>query len=187
MGTVQACVPLDGRIPLCTVKYAVQDFALGDENNRPGVPLQVAVTIDKSNQMCGQIPLNSSGTTMVFPVMRTTDMQPYTQYVGKKVSATMKLDIASKELFTLGKMNAFKKSITAAIKVPGISVDKIVIVQVCDAAGCMDYTSVRRTVSGGITVKMICFIMLLTTFLQQHLMTLKANITYDTGQIRNSS
>ena len=47
-------------------------------------------------------------------------MQPYTVYKGAKVEATMKLDISSKELFTLDKITAFKKSVAAAIGVVGV-------------------------------------------------------------------
>lgn len=47
-------------------------------------------------------------------------MKPFEAYEGAKVVATMQLDIASKELFTLSKMTAFKKSIAAAIGVEGV-------------------------------------------------------------------
>jgi hypothetical protein len=50
-GSVSVCLPKDQEIPLCTQKYSVLDLALGDSNNRPGVPLQLPVTIDKSNQV----------------------------------------------------------------------------------------------------------------------------------------
>ena len=80
-------------------------------------------------------------------------MQPYQVYVGKKVTSTLKLDIQSKELFTLDKMNAFKKSIAAAVKIDAISADKIVIIRVCDDAGCIDLASTRRVTSGGIRVE----------------------------------
>ena len=74
---------------------------------------------------------------LVYPVLRTKDLKPFMKYVGEVVQSTMKLDIASKELFTLDKMSAFKKSISTALGVDGISDDQIVIVRVCDASGCI--------------------------------------------------
>ena len=152
-GFVKACLRVDQDIPLCLSKYSVQDFAIGTSDNRPGQPLGLSVTMDKSNAMCSMVQLNSSGTTMVFPILRTKNMQPYQVYVGKKVTSTLKLDIQSKELFTLDKMNAFKKSIAAAVKIDAISADKIVIIRVCDDAGCIDLASTRRVTSGGIRVE----------------------------------
>jgi len=89
---------------------------------------------------------------LVYPVLRTKDLKPFVKYVGEVVQSTMKLDIASKELFTLDKMSAFKKSISSALGVDGINDDQIVIVRVCDASGCIDTTSTRRSTSGGISV-----------------------------------
>ena len=53
-------------------------------------------------------------------MLRTKDMKPFKAYEGAKVVATMQLDIASKELFTINKMLAFKKSIAAAVGVQGV-------------------------------------------------------------------
>ena len=40
----------------------------------------------------------------LYPILRTADMKPYVAFYGEVVKAVMKLNIASKELFTLGIM-----------------------------------------------------------------------------------
>jgi hypothetical protein len=58
-GTARVCLPTDEKIPKCLDKFKVQDFALGDEKGMPSVPLKLDVSIDKSNQFCGDVPLVS--------------------------------------------------------------------------------------------------------------------------------
>jgi len=130
-GSVKVCVGALREIPKCVLKYPVVDFALGDENDKPGAPLTLTTTTDKSDRICGDVNLQPSGKTMVFPVMRTENMQPYVAYNGAKVKKGMTLSgIASKELFTLDKMRAFKSSIAASIKVSGVDESSVLITKV---------------------------------------------------------
>jgi hypothetical protein len=48
--------------------HDLQDFALGDSSKRPGVPLQLDVSTDKSDNICGDVPVGSSGSVLVYPV-----------------------------------------------------------------------------------------------------------------------
>ena len=154
-GTIRVCLDAPKKeIPLCFQKYSDVDFSFGDQNNRPGVPLQLAIETNKQNRVCGNVRLESTqSTAMVYPVMRTANMQPFKPFVGKAVQVTMKLNIASKELFTMDVMIAFRKSVAVAISMPGLAADAIVIIKVCDASGCISYTSNRRAASDGITVQ----------------------------------
>jgi len=151
-GSAKVCIPIDKDIPKCTFKYVVTDFALGDNAGQPGMLLETSTTTDKTEQICGLVPLGSSGKVLVFPVIRTRDLLPYTPYVGEVTEARMILDISSKELFTNDKMRAFKSSVSASIAVIGVDADAIVIVSVCDASGCIDFATFRRAISSGITV-----------------------------------
>jgi len=151
-GSAKVCIPVDKDIPKCTLKYVVPDFALGDNNGKPGILLETSTTMDKAERICGIVPLGSTGEVLVYPVMRTRDLLPYTPYVGKVIEVTMKLDISSKELFTNDKMRAFKASVSASIAVPGVDADSIVILKVCDASGCIDLATSRRATSSDITV-----------------------------------
>ena len=48
--------------------HDLQDFALGDSSKRPGVPLQLDVSTDKSDNICGDVPVGSSGSVLVYLV-----------------------------------------------------------------------------------------------------------------------
>ena len=154
-GNMTVCLQNVKNIPKCMVKYPVADFALGDDNNKPTVPLGITVITDRSDRLCGQVSIKATGKTLVFPILRTSDLKPYVPYMGAKVSKTMTLSIVSKDLFTLDQANAFKKSIATSI--PGVDIDasSIVIIKVCDASGCIDHanpSSRRRTLTSGVAV-----------------------------------
>ena len=56
-GAVRVCLPTNKDIGQCFTKYPVDDFAIGDDDGRPGQPLNLATTRDKSDQVCGDLQL----------------------------------------------------------------------------------------------------------------------------------
>jgi len=154
-GNMTVCLQNTKNIPKCMVKYPVTDFAFGDDTNKPTMPLGITITTDKSDRLCGQVPIKATGKTLVFPIMRTSDLKPYSPYTGAKVTKTMTLSIVSKDLFSLDRAIAFKKSIATSIHGVDVDASSIVITKVCDASGCIDYaksSSRRRTLTSGVTV-----------------------------------
>jgi hypothetical protein len=154
-GKMTVCLQNIKNIPKCMVKYPVADFAFGDVNNKPTVPLGISITTDKSDRLCGQVSIKATGKTLVFPILRTSDLMPYLPYMGAKVTKAMTLSIVSKDLFSLDQANAFKKSIVTSIQGVDVDVSSIVITKVCDASGCIDYANPsgrRQTLTSGVTV-----------------------------------
>jgi hypothetical protein len=154
-GNMTVCLQNIKNIPKCMVKYPVADFAFGDDKNKPTVPLGITITTDKSDRLCGQVSIKATGKTLVFPILRTSDLKPYFPYMGAKVTKAMTLSIVSKDLFSLDQANAFKKSIATSIQGVDVDASSIVITKVCDASGCIDYANPsrrRQTLTSGVTV-----------------------------------
>jgi hypothetical protein len=122
----------------------VPDFALGNVTTaRPGAPLKNAVSIDKSNQFCGDVRLGDEGQIMLYPVLRTDNMQ-LAGTIGARVEDTITLSgtatIKNKNHFSsdLAMMAAFRNSVASALAsvsadLAAISKNSIVILKVCDA------------------------------------------------------
>lgn len=143
------CVPVDGTIPKCLLKYAKQDFVSSDESGGPGISLGSPVWIDKSNRLCGDVTLKAVGKTLVYPALRTSNMKPFAPYLGEVVEATMTLSgvgFEDKAQLTndIGKLKAFRESIAAAIAIDGVDSGDIVIIKVCDGTGCIILASSNR-------------------------------------------
>lgn len=148
-GEGMLCVPADLEIPRCAIRYTAYDFALGNQDAGVDRPMEISVTTNKADQICGQVPMGatSKDETMVWPIVRTRSLGAYVAYQGEVVKATMKLNLRSKDEFSGDMMQAFKASVAAAIKVDGLGADDIVITKVCDGTGCTDYGSRRALAS----------------------------------------
>jgi len=94
-GEGRLCVPADLEIPRCAIRYTVYDFALGTQGGGVDRPLQLAVTTNKADQICGLVPMGATSRdeTMVWPIVRTRSMGAYVAYQGEVVKATMKLNL----------------------------------------------------------------------------------------------
>jgi len=96
-GSANVCIPIDKDIPKCTFKYIVTDFALGDNAGQPGMLLgreilksllateflhtisialifenflpETSTTTDKTEQICGLVPLVSTSGLLVMSHM----------------------------------------------------------------------------------------------------------------------
>jgi len=153
-GTVRTCLKKDPNIPICLSKFETTDVSKGGGDNKPGVPMQATVTTE-GDRLCITVTLPDTGTMTLYPILRTQDLKPYVAFVGEVVKAVMKLNIASKELVTLDVMRAFKVSVAKVLQGKGLSAVKsnsVVILKVCDDAGCVEYTDARRAITGGVSL-----------------------------------
>mmetsp|Transcript_18192 Transcript_18192/g.28227 ORF Transcript_18192/g.28227 Transcript_18192/m.28227 type:complete len:652 (+) Transcript_18192:575-2530(+) len=157
-GTTTLCIPLEISIPVCLRKYDTMGMAVSLGDGFSSL-LDVTVTQDNTNKFCAEVDVsNVANGKSVYPVMTTADKTAFVAFTGSKVTKSLRLSLASKELFTLKRMQAFTLSIAQALA--GIDStldattlqDAVVITAVCDSNGCINYNSRRRSGTSGIDV-----------------------------------
>uniref|UniRef100_A0A7S0Q8X8 Uncharacterized protein n=1 Tax=Cryptomonas curvata TaxID=233186 RepID=A0A7S0Q8X8_9CRYP len=139
-GKAFICIDTLSTIFKCVDKYTVVDFGTFDGTSIVASKGEVMQNL-RTGELCGWVQITTESKTITaIPILRTRDLEPYQAYKGPTVQISTSLALKSKTLFNDARRSAFRKAMSVSIDA-SLSLNDILISQVCDAAGC----GARRT------------------------------------------